>query len=147
MDNMKTGARVYRVKDYTTEIRLKWKYSCNYTLLPKHFSNQLRLENLWEEISFENAHSRTVSSATNEDFFIARTIKGHNSAKLSAETSTTGTFSKRADIFPRETPKPPGVIGECSGKTWGEQCSRVEGTKMAVRNHQAKFAWKKLVIS
>ena len=40
MDNMKTGARVYRVKDYTTEIRLKWKYSCNYTLLPKHFPNQ-----------------------------------------------------------------------------------------------------------
>ena len=40
MDNMKTGARVYRVKDYTTEIRLKWKYSCNYTLLPKNFSNQ-----------------------------------------------------------------------------------------------------------
>ena len=107
----------------------------------------VRLENLWEEISFENAHSRTVSNATNEDFFIARTIKGHNSAKLSAETSTTGTFSKRADIFPRETPKPPGVIGEFSGKTWGEQCSRVEGTKMAVRNHQAKFAWKKLVIS
>lgn len=62
----------------------------------------VRLENLWEEISFENAHSRTVSNATNEDFFIARTIKGHNSAKLSAETSTTGTFSKRADIFSKK---------------------------------------------
>lgn len=33
----------------------------------------------------------TVSIATKVDFFTARTIEGHTSEKLSAETSTTGT--------------------------------------------------------
>lgn len=46
-----------------------------------------------------NAYALTVSSATNEHFFIARTMKGHSSKKLSDETSTTGTYSKRADIL------------------------------------------------
>ena len=41
-----------------------------------------------------------MSTATKEDFFIARSIKGHTSEKLSEETSTTGTYSNRvADIL------------------------------------------------
>lgn len=74
-------------------------------------------------------------SVINEDFFIVWIIKGYNFVKLFVEILIIGMFLKCVDIFLWEIVKLLGVIGECFGKIWGEQCLCVEGKKMVVCNY------------